>query len=246
VRLLCLFQWTTVAGILVLLSLTSAVFGSSAGDAPRVTNMALLEKATSEAVDYLVQGLPSALKAPVYLRPAIQHPAVWMIENELGSELRNRGIQVVVSKSALPPPVSGSALTDTTSAGDSLETAAEAMPEMTVESITLEYRITELGINYPRAWRGHLIGRKKVERNASVALHGRLIEDSSGKLLWSGEGSATAGDVVPASELLFLEGDGEPWQKGELPAGKIGGVVEPLVVAAIVAGLVYLFYSNKE
>jgi hypothetical protein len=31
-----------------------------------------------------------------------------------------------------------------------------------------------------------------------------------------------------------------------MPPGRLGGLIEPLVVAAIVGGLVYLFYSNKE
>jgi hypothetical protein len=232
-------------GIVTLVALTSVAFGSDAEGSQRVTNTALLEEATSAAVDSMVKGLSSSPGAEVYLRPAVLHDATWMIEDKLGAKLREMGIQVVVSRAVAPAVVPGRLPADTTVMSDIPEIAMESTEE-TAETMTLEYRITELGLNYPRVWRGHLIGRKKVERLASVALHARLIEDSSGALVWSGEGSATAKDAVPASELPFLEGEGEPWQKGTLPAGKLVGVVEPLVVAAIVAGLVYLFYSNKE
>ncbi|KPJ59152.1 MAG: hypothetical protein AMJ46_12395 [Latescibacteria bacterium DG_63] len=245
---LCLFQWPAIACVVTLLALTSPALGSKREPAQRVTNIALLERATAAAVDSMIRGLPSSLKAQVYLRPAVTHDAVWMVESQLGAELRGRGIQVIVSKTVAPTSMDESTQEDTTVVGDTLETI-ETMVKETEEGpgvMTLEYRITELGLDYPKAWRGHLIGRKQVERLAFVALHGRLIEDSSGALVWSGEGSATARDVVPASELASLEGKGAPWQKGTLPAGKLGGFVEPLVVAAIVAGLVYLFYSNKE
>ncbi|UCF78629.1 MAG: hypothetical protein JSW03_11225 [Candidatus Eiseniibacteriota bacterium] len=248
----CLFQWSAVASLVVLVTLAAAALAGDAGRPQPITNIGLLEKATSLAVDSLVSGIPSSFEAQIYLRPAVQHGAAWMIEDRLGAELREKGIQVIVSKVASPAAASAGSPADTSVLTDTLQTApvkAEVVPmtpESTGKTMTLEYRITELGVNYTRAWRGLVIGRKKVERLASVALHGRLVEDSSGALVWSGDGSASARDVVPASELSRLEGKGETWQKGTLPAGKLGGVVEPLVVAAIVAGLVYLFYSNKE
>ncbi len=242
---LCLSKWPAIVGIVTLVALATATSASGTGRAERVTNTALIEKAASAAIDSMVQGLTSSTEAPVYLRPAVQHSAAWMVESKLEARLREMGIRVVVSRSVAPPSATAGAQADTLAAGDTLQIEPEAVGQV-AETMTLEYRITELGMDYPRAWRGFLIGRKKVERLASVALLGRLIEDSSGALVWSGQGSATETDVVPASELPFLEGEGDAWQKGMLPAGKLGGVVEPLVVAAIVAGLVYLFYSNKE
>jgi hypothetical protein len=243
----CLLQW--LAGVILTTSILCPAVASGR-DVPGkglMTNVALMEKATSAAVDSLIRALPSPLRGPVYLRAVTPHDATWMIENLFGGRLREKGVEVIVSA---PPPASAvpdTSKADTTAVSDSLTARkVNVAPQGGTELQTLEYRITELGMEYPRTWRPHHVGRKVVERVAVVSLYGRLIEESSGKLLWVGEGSATNRDVVPASELSFLEGTSKDWQKGTLPAGRLGTFVEPLVVAAIVAGLVYLFYSNKE
>jgi hypothetical protein len=220
---------------------------ASAGDVvgkSLMTNVALMEKAASAAVDSLVQALPFPLRGSVYLRAVTLHDATWMVENLFGGKLREKGVEVMVSSA---PPVSAvpdTSKADTTGVRDSLKVSPP--PPSETGTLTLEYRISELSMEYPRAWRPHYVGHKTVERVAVASLYGRLIEGGSGKLLWVGEGSATKRDIVPASELSFLEGKGQNWQKGTLPAGKFGAFVEPFVVAAVVAGLVYLFYSNKE
>jgi hypothetical protein len=243
----CLLQW--LAGVILTISILcpAVVSGRDVPGKGLMTNVALMEKATSAAVDSLVRALPSPLRGPVYLRAATPHDATWMIENLFGGRLREKGIEVIVSAVPSVSAFPDTSRADTAAVNDSLKVRkASVAPRSETELRTLEYRITELGMEYPRTWRPGHVGHKMVERVAVVSLYGRLIEESSGKLLWVGEGSATKRDVVPASELSFLEGKSMDWQKGTLPAGKLGTFVEPLVVAAIVAGLVYLFYSNKE
>ncbi|MBN1503712.1 MAG: hypothetical protein JW952_01475 [Candidatus Eisenbacteria bacterium] len=216
-----------------------------AAQSERVTNMALLEKAISSAVESLVKGMPvSNLNGPVLMTPSGAHEADWMVQNILGARLREEGITIVVGG---PKPAKPAAAEDTSRVADT--TAALAPPE-TPEPVpiqlVLSHRITELRMEYPRAWRPHLVGRKMVERHAYAALSVRVVDENSGALLWVGESKASERDAVPVSEIVFLEGDGESWEKGQMPAGRLGGLIEPLVVAAIVGGLVYLFYSNKE
>jgi len=213
------------------------------------TNFGLMEKVSTVVVDSLIRTMPLPLLGPVYIRPSATHDANWMIENVFAGRLKEKGVRVVVSIVS-PAPVSPE-----TSEADTAASRSEAqgsvfkmreIPETETEAQSLEYRINELNLEYSKVWRPHLVGRKSVERVAVASLSARLVEESSGRLSWVGEGSATRKDVVPASQLPFLEGKNATWQKGTLPKGKGGALIEPLIVAAIVAGLVYLFYSNKE
>ena len=236
--------WFIVVTLSVLALCPVAASGREVPGKGLMTNVALMEKTTSAAVDSLVQLLPFPLRGPVLLGATIPHDAAWMVENFLGGRLREKGVKVVVSAVPPAPAVPDTSEADTTVVSDSLRVSAA--PESEQGMLNLEYRVTELGMEYPRAWRPHHFGQKRVERVAIVSLYGRLIDQNSGTLVWAGEGRATQRDVVPASKLPLLEGKGPDWQKGTLPAGKLGAIVEPFVVAAIVVGLVYLFYSNKD
>ena len=239
-----LFQWLFLLILIFAVLFPSNLFASNPPKSGPITNVAFMEKTASSAVDSLIREMPFPLTGAMRLRTATPHDASWMIESLFGGKLRDRGVEVMVSEAAPNVTPDTSLAKDTTRV---VQAPAIALPPQgETAGLTLEYRITELGMTYPRAWRPHLIGRKVVERVGVASLYGRLIDEKSGKLVWVGEGSASRRDVVQASRLSFLEGSSQEWQKGTVPAGKVGAYVEPLVVAAIVAGLVYLFYSNKE
>jgi hypothetical protein len=246
----------TVSSRLVVTTLAMVLLGFVprvwAAQAEHPTNMALLEKAISNAVESLVKGMPvSNLNGPVLMTVSGSHEADWMVQNILGRRLREEGVKVVVS-----PPESASltAGSDTAAAPvapyDTTLSGAYRTPPSTLEPVpvqlVLSHHITELRMEYPRVWRPHVVGRKMVERHAYASLSARVVDERTGALLWVGESKGSERDAVPASELTFLEGKGEDWQKGTMPPGRLGALIEPLVVAAIVGGLVYLFYSNKE
>jgi hypothetical protein len=234
---------------IVLFGLVSHVW---AAQVEHPTNMALLEKALSSAVESLVKGMPvSNLNGPVLMSVSGAHEADWMVQNILGRRLREDGVTVVVTA---PEPAGAPVARDTSEAAaeppDTAAVGAAQAPPVSLEPVpvqlVLSHHITELRMEYPRVWRPHLVGRKMVERHAYASLSVRVVDERTGALLWVGESKASERDAVPASELAFLEGKGQEWQKGVMPPGKLGGLIEPLVVAAIVGGLVYLFYSNKE
>ncbi len=238
-------RWRLIlaACVVVVVGLASHVW---AAQVERATNMALLEKALSSAVESLVKGMPvSNLNGSVLMTPSGGHKAEWMVQNLLGRRLREEGIVIVVA-----PPAESPGQVVTPEAADTAAAEAVAAPPANFEPVpiqlSLTHRVTELRMEYPRVWRPHLVGRKMVERHAYASLSVRVVDEKTGALLWVGESKGSERDAVPASELSFLEGGGEDWQKGVMPPGKLGGLIEPLVVAAIVGGLVYLLYSNKE
>jgi hypothetical protein len=233
---------------LLFCGLFSGASGAPAGLVEHPTNAVLLEGTLSRAVETLLKGMPvSVITKPVILVPSVTHEANWMVENLLGGRLREEGVAVVISMFKTPAPEVQPETSpyDTTGAADTVA-VAQSQDEPNEAHVILEYRIAELGIEYPRAWRPAYVGRKVLERYAYASLHARLVDEKSGTLMWAGEGKGSQGDVVPVSKLALIEGNAQDWQKGSLPPGKLSGMVEPLVVAAIVAGLVYLFYSNKE
>ena len=65
-------------------------------------------------------------------------------------------------------------------------------------------------------------------------------------VIWVGNGDVERLDVVPASKLPLLEGQAFPFTRPSLETRGLGGLVEPALVSGIVAGLIYLFYTNQN
>ncbi len=77
-------------------------------------------------------------------------------------------------------------------------------------------------------------------REARTAVAYRLLDPSSGEVLTMGEVEQTTTDKISKSEYLNLK-------KGMKKSGiSIMRFLEPAIVTAIVAGLMYLFYSQKS
>jgi hypothetical protein len=74
---------------------------------------------------------------------------------------------------------------------------------------------------------------------------GSLVEPSTRQVLWARSASAQATDVVRRGDLGYAQtGSG-----ALVPMPPRGGgtrLLEPLIVVGVVAGLVVLFYSNRN
>jgi hypothetical protein len=84
-----------------------------------------------------------------------------------------------------------------------------------------------------------------VERVARVRIAYHLTQGDAGRVLVSGDDLGTAQDVVTASALPGLEGPElvPVWLKAREGLGS--RLMEPALISAVVAGLIYLFYSSK-
>lgn len=77
-------------------------------------------------------------------------------------------------------------------------------------------------------------------REAKTAVAYRLLDASSGEVLLTGEATETVTDRISKSDYLNLK-------KGMKKSGvSLIRFLEPAIVTAIVAGLMYLFYSQKS
>ncbi len=108
----------------------------------------------------------------------------------------------------------------------------------------LEFRIVECDVRYVGAHRAYFLGPKRVERAATVDLNCRLMDGETREIRWVNAGGGIAVDEISKGRLPLYESDSfrpEPLREpGALR------YVEPVLVAGIVTGLVYLFYTNQD
>jgi len=115
-----------------------------------------------------------------------------------------------------------------------------------IEGLVLSFRVVEFGVTYHDQWRQGFLGQRVVERLAAVDLNCRLVSGDEKNILWVGNGRSERLDIVPKSKLDLLEGRAYPFSRPSLPPQSLSRIVEPVLVLGIVAGLVFLFYSNQN
>lgn len=116
------------------------------------------------------------------------------------------------------------------------------------EGLVLTFRLIEFGVTYHDTWRRGFLGQKVVERLASVNVYCRLVSGSAENVLWVSGGKSERLDIVPKSKLDLLEGqpNSYPFDAPTLPPQPFSRILEPALVAGIIGGLVFLFYSNQN
>jgi hypothetical protein len=110
----------------------------------------------------------------------------------------------------------------------------------------LRYRVVHFELSYPKNYRTSPLGSRKVQRRFSVSLQAHLLRGEREDVVWVNSGDVEGLDVVPASKLSLIEGTDFPFTKPELRTRGLGSLVEPALVSGIVAGLIYLFYTNQD
>lgn len=186
------------------------------------SNLTLLTQQTRQAAAEVIEKMALPAGCEIYTRQGEQHDANWLVHSILLEELTARGH--VVMTGPMPSEV-------------------EEEPGRPRREIT--YRIVSFGTSYPRVWRQWLVGSKKVERRSDVDLHFRL-SDSTGAVIWAGEGRKQRRDIVPGGRVSELATPGIPFASPELESAGWDRVLEPIVVTGIVGGLIYLFYTSKS
>jgi hypothetical protein len=108
------------------------------------------------------------------------------------------------------------------------------------------FRVAECALAYPSSYKKSPLGSRTVQRQASVSLFATLLHGEREDVVWVGRGDAERLDLVPAGKLSLLEGKTFPFTKPVLRTRGMGTYVEPALVTGIVAGLIYLFYTNQN
>ena len=177
----------------------------------------LAKEAIVEAVDRMA--LPGG--SEVYVSQVGQSEASWLIQSLLYEELTARGHVVMTGA------MTGGADQD-------------GPPRFEIS-----YRIVSCETSFPRAWREWVVGRRRVERKTRCDIHVRL-SDGRSAILWAGSVQRERREIIPGDRLAELATEGQPFASPQIASGGWDRVLEPVVVAGIVGGLIYLFYTSRS
>lgn len=215
----------TAAMLLLALLITTfpAVSSPQGTGEHTLTNYEILEKVAGEALDELAVNMPSIARETVILirkEGGVDSGIDKVFENELVRKMTKAGLRIA----------------DKTADGDQALTSR----------YTLSYQIITYYIEYPDIGRSYWVGAKEVDRLSEVAIFTKLLDSSTGEIVWVGEAQKKYEDRIAYSLLERVEDPDRDFTVPVRDEIKWSRFVEPVIVSGIVVGLVYLFFSNQD
>ncbi len=194
---------------------------------PRVpaTNLQLVSLVANTAFERALARAPVDSGAHVVVAPAESHPLNFVVEHAILLHLGQRGISATVRRSIV--------------SDDSLAMAGAGPGDP-----LLEYQVGSARVTYLRLV-GWLPGRVKIERQALVEGALTLRDPRSSLVLWTGQANYNLVDAFPKSQLSLVEDPRFTDLKTTAPTRNVEKVFEPIIVVAVVTGLVALFFQNR-
>lgn len=182
------------------------------------TNLEVAE----EAVLTACQDLPSILYDSDVTRLSLSmqgdHDGNWLVEQSVTTVLSNAGIAVISAEER------------------------EGAGRLSV----MELRVMDLSIRYGAVHRSWFLGKRKVDRTATVEISAVLLS-TDGSVALSERLSGELSDELSYGDVEQVSGTGanDSWLTPEIPESEGGGVLEPIIVTGVIASLIYLFYSSR-
>lgn len=121
-----------------------------------------------------------------------------------------------------------------------------SVEDLLASRATFSYRVTDFDFRYADIYRPAFVGPKRIRRLAQVELHMRLMEEGGRRVTWSKNVQHSASDVISYGSASHLESTSFAFAKPERSPSFLTRLYEPVIVGAIVGGLVFLFYSNQS
>ena len=222
-------RWSWVCGVVVGLHITASAAGARAGHAPPKTHGMALDSVAATVADDLLRGGSIPPGRPVVLRSCAPGDTLGLLTMRLVERLRAQNVTVRLAPWADPADTSAS---------------AGSAPESGGRPLHLDLQVDGSGVSYLRRIGSFPFGTKGYERLAAMRANATLLDPSNGEVLWTRASTGSAIDLVPKGEVGYAASG-----SGRLnPMVPRGGTrwLEPLIVVGVVAGLVVLFYSNRN
>jgi hypothetical protein len=194
---------------------------------PRVpyTNLQLTQFVADTAVARALASAVVDSGTHAVLAPAREHPLNFVLEHAMLKALSRRGVDVTVRRSPI--------------ADDSLKSLFGKPGDPVIE-----YTLGSAKVTYLR-FVGMLPGRVKIERQSLITGSIGMRDPNTSRVLWTTDIGQNFVDRFPRNQLQLVEEERYPDLKSELPQRNIDKVLEPMVVIAVVGGLVALFFQNR-
>ena len=184
-------------------------------------NLVVVSELTKEVMVEAIgrMGLPEGSR--LHLRQVDTHDASWLIKSIMLEELTSRGHAVRAG----------------------LMAASQDPEDAVVYEIA--YRIVYCQTSLPRSWRTWVVGARKFERRTAVDIRFEL-SDQTKAIIWAGGVQRERREIIPGRRISDLEAPGQTFASPETEQGGWDKVFEPVIVAGIVGGLIYLFYASRS
>jgi hypothetical protein len=189
------------------------------------TNLQLIGMVANTAFERALASAPLDSSGHLTLAPISSERLNYIVERAVMRALSRRHIAMTVRRAPL--------------AEDStlVEMLGESGP-------ALEYRLQSARVTYLRLV-GWLPGRVKIERQALVEGSLALRDPKTLRVLWTNDASYNLLDRFPRDQLALVEDATNPELKASIPQRNVDKLVEPVIVLAIITGLVLLFFQNR-
>ena len=184
-----------------------------------VSNEEFLRESVRTLLHKAFLDFPQGESRFICLNSEEENPANWLLEDELLSYLQSLNFQVALHPGSVQNEFPG--------------------------SWSLFYRIIQMKLSYPKVKRKGFFGHKLVTREAKLNVSFRLEEKGSGKVLWTKRETEERSDVVKKQTIKYLNNDSYSFLSPPLPQDLQAKYIEPALVAAVVGGLIYLFFANR-
>jgi hypothetical protein len=228
-----------IAGLAAAAVAALAGWATPAAALVKTHGMMLDSVATMVATD-LLRDAPSPGGRPIVVLVPVQGDSMGILAQRLVERLRRDGKDVRLRERSAPP------LAPTGSAADSLGAGASGgAPAGAPVGLELNARVDGSSVTYVRGIRAFPFGVKGFERVTSMRASATLLDATNGEVLWARSATASAADVVPKRDVGYASG-GSGGVDPPLPRGTGFRLLEPVIVLGVVAGLVVLFYSNRN
>jgi hypothetical protein len=182
------------------------------------SNITVVSALTREVIAEALERMTIPPGSSVYVAQVDKHDASWLVQSVLLEELTSLGH--VVKAGGIAGEEGGAAY-------------------------EVSYRVVSCETTLPRAWREWVVGARRVERKTTVDIYFQFANDSK-DVLWAGNARRERREIVPGGLVKQLATPGQTFTAPELEPGGWDKILEPVVVAGIVGGLIYLFYTSKS
>ena len=219
-------------GLVALLLGSGAPRALAASGLPK-THAAMLDSVAGMAAAQILRGATIPAGHAVRVTTPLPGDTLGFLAQRIVEQLRQSGTEVrLVSTRA------------TAEAGVGDDPPSRAREDSTDLVLNLEVR--SAGVSYVRPVKSFPFGIHGYRRLASMQVGATLLDPVTHEVLWARSVAAEAADEVRRGDLMYAQtGSGG---LVALPPHAGGGtrLLEPLIVVGVVAGLVVLFYSNRN
>ncbi len=185
------------------------------------SNLAVISELTEEVMAEAVTRMGLLEGSRLHLRQVDTHDANWLVKSILLEELTSHGHAARAGQM----------------------TASDDPDDAGVYEIA--YRIVYCQTSLPQSWREWVVGPRKFERRTAVDIRFEL-SDSTKTIVWAGGVQRERREIISAGRLDDLEAPGQAFASPESEQSGWDKIFEPVIVAGIVGGLIYLFYTSRS